>query len=56
MLKRKRREIRKWYRFDFADGAFIYLPLTFRKLKTLYQERKIHGKIIKRTLMGVRTV
>lgn len=43
---------RTWYRVEFADGGFIYLPFSFRNVKILVKERKEHGKITSIIRMG----
>lgn len=55
-MKRRRIEIRKWYRYEFKDGSFIYLVKSFRSLKVLYREMKEHGRVVKRIEVGVRTL
>lgn len=34
-----------WYRIEFFDGSFIYLPLRFRMVLTTISKVKYHGKI-----------
>ena len=55
-MKRSKPIIRKWYRYEFVDGTFIYLSKSLRSLKQVYREKKIHGKIVSKIEVGGRAI